>query len=174
MDDVSNNANGNPDENSNVVSSDGKQVSPDSAAPPVANGQTNRRSAIETFLRGLEYVNHLTVSDEVQVRASDKATSYALLILSLVTVVSLVYPIMEPHRLPLLLACDVLVGAVIFFYIVNRFGILTTLQSRQALLCWQLMQGSMFFGIFLTINLALLVGLIVGSTHMDIQVPPPN
>ena len=135
---------------------------------------TQRRSPVETFLKGIKYVNDLTVSEQVQVRDTDRATSYFLLICSLVTVVSLVVPMMAPQRMPLLLVCDVLVGAMIFYYIVNRFGILTTLPARQALLCWQLMQGSLFFGIFFTINLALLVGMIVSSTHIDVQVPPPN
>ena len=145
-----------------------------SEASEQVSGRIQRRPVLETFFSSLAYINKLVVNDDVSVRDSDKATSYFLLICSLATVVALVTPMLAPQRLPLLLVCDVLVGAMIFMYIAHRLGIITTLTDRQAFLSWQLMQGTFFFGIFITINIALFLGLILTSTHVEMSVAPPH
>ncbi len=127
-------------------------------------GIVQRRSRWYSSLAALRYINSLSKDDDVRVRDSDRATSISLLIGAIFTVVSLIVPQLAPHRVPLVLACDALVGVMLLFYVANRFGILNTLSPRQALLTWQLLMGATFLGIFLTINFALLVALEVSHT----------
>lgn len=123
-----------------------------------------RRPLIRACVDSFHYVNSISQDEAVKVRDSDRATSIWLMIVSLFTCGAMVIPPLAQFRMPLLVVCDLLIGASIFFYIANRFGILGTFNPRQALLSWQLMMGATFFGIFLTINLALLLGFIVVLT----------
>jgi hypothetical protein len=132
-------------------------------------GIVQRRSRWYSSLAALRYVNSLSKDDDVRVRDSDRATSIFLLISAILTVVSLVVPQLAPHRVPLVLVCDALVGVMLVFYVANRFGILNTLSPRQALLTWQLLMGASFLGIFMTINFALVIALVV--SHSSIEEP---
>ncbi|HEY9679674.1 MAG TPA: hypothetical protein V6C76_16845 [Drouetiella sp.] len=123
-----------------------------------------RRSRWYSSLAALRYVNSLSKDDEVRVRDSDRATSIFLLISAILTIVSLLLPQLAPHRVPLVLVCDALVGAMLMFYVANRFGIINTLSPRQAILTWQLLKGAAFLGIFLTINFVLVIALQVSHT----------
>jgi hypothetical protein len=141
-------------------------------------GIVQRRSRWYSSLAALRYVNSLSKDDDVRVRDSDRATSIFLLISAILTVVSLVVPQLAPHRVPLVLVCDALVGVMLVFYVANRFGILNTLSPRQALLTWQLLMGASFLGIFMTINFALVIALVVSHSSIEdprtptLQVPP--
>jgi hypothetical protein len=133
-------------------------------------GITQRRSRWHSSLTAFRYVNSLSRDDEVKVRDTDRATSIALLVVSILTVLSLIIRPFSTHRLDLLLVCDLLVGASLIFYVANRFGILSTLPPRQALLAWQLMMGAGFIGVFTTINLAVIIALAVANTpQIDIR-----
>jgi hypothetical protein len=123
-----------------------------------------RRPLIRACLDSFSYVNSISQDEAVKVRDSDRATSIWLMIVSIVTVGAMLIEPLAPHRMPLLVVCDILIGMSIFYYIANRFGIIGTFNPRQALLSWQLMMGATFFGIFLTINLALLLGIVVVLT----------
>ncbi|MGD9679978.1 MAG: hypothetical protein AB7W16_02230 [Candidatus Obscuribacterales bacterium] len=131
------------------------------ARDAAAEGILKRRKVLTACLESLDYVRNISQDEAVKVRDSDRATSLTLLIIALLTVVAMLVEPLAQHRVPLLLTCDVLIGVTIFAYLGHRFGILTTFSPRQALLAWQLMLGSTFFGIFITINLALLFGLVV-------------
>lgn len=126
-----------------------------------AEGVFKRRPVWKACLDAYTYVSSISQDEGVKVRDSDRATSIALLITSLAAVGGMVYEPLAPHRMALILSCDALIGLSIFYYIGNRFGIIGTFNPRQALLAWQLMMGATFFGVFLAINLALLLGLIV-------------
>lgn len=127
-------------------------------------GVFKRRSLFKASMESFKYVSSISQDEAVKVRDSDRATSIALLITSIATVAAMVIKQAAAHRIPLLIACDVLIGASILIYLGNRFGILTTFNPRQALLSWQLMMGAAFLGIFLTINLALILGTFVMQT----------
>jgi hypothetical protein len=141
-----------------------------------------RRSRWQSSLAALRYVSSVSQDSEVKVRDSDKATGMALLVVCLATFVLLLFPLMsstwpqlaplEPvmvsQQLPFLFICDILVGAVLLFYVANRFGIVTTLTPRQAVLTWQLMLGTALLGIHMAINLAILIGVVVANTHIDV------
>lgn len=137
-------------------------------------GIVQRRSRWYSSLAALRYVNSLSKDDDVKVRDSDRATSISLLIGAICTIVSLVVPQLAPHRVPLVLACDALVGVMLLFYVANRFGILNTLSPRQALLTWQLLMGATFLGIFMTINFALIIALEVSHTSIDRPLASPQ
>ena len=129
-----------------------------------SEGVFKRRSLWKASMASFKYVNSISQDEAVKVRDSDRATSIALLITSIGTVLAMLIKQAAAHRIPLLIACDVLIGASILIYLGNRFGILTTFNPRQALLSWQLMMGAAFLGIFLTINLALILGTYVVHT----------
>ncbi len=136
------------------------------AATPAAPADPGfkRRSLWQSTVESLNYVNGIAQDEAIKVRDTDRATSIALLITSIITLGAMLWEPAAPHRMPLLLACDALIGASIMLYLGNRFGILTTFTPRQALLAWQLMTGSTFLGIFITINLALILGVAVVTT----------
>jgi len=123
----------------------------------------NRKSRWYSSLTAFRYVSTLSKDDDVRIRDSDRATGLFLLIATAVTAMSLLLPQLASHRLAFVLASDTLLGAMLLLYVANRFGILNTLNARQALLCWQLVMGAAFLGIFLTINLAVAVAFIVSS-----------
>lgn len=121
----------------------------------------NRRSRWGSSLAALRYVSSVQKDEEIKVRDSDKATAISLLLCCAGALVCLVVPGFEMHRVTFVLAADALVGLSLLMYVANRFGIVTTFQPRQALLTWQLMLGSSLLGIFLTINLALIITAVI-------------
>lgn len=162
------------------------------STPPPSTEQTlklgaedliKRRSRWQSSLAALRYVGSIASDDEVKLRESDRSTSLWLLIVCFFAFLSIVLPYMVPsdqaglgsfvgwmttQRVPLTLGADALIGALLLFYVANRFGIVTTLTPRQALLSWQLMLGSSLLGIFLTLNLALLCWVLAEHTHIVI------
>lgn len=138
--------------------------------PPRApvDSVVNRRSRWISAMAALSYVNSVSRDEEIKTRDSDRATSIALFICCVAAFACLVVPALENYRIGFVLAADVLVGVAMLMYVANRFGVITTFQPRQALLTWQLMLGSSLLGIFLTINLALLLALLVQNTRIVI------
>jgi len=137
-----------------------KRPGDDTKTALASQGVLKRRKLFRACLDSFRYVNSISQDEAVKVRDSDRATSIWLMIVSIFTVLAMLFEPLAPHRMPLLVACDVLIGISILYYIANRFGIIGTFNPRQALLAWQLMMGATFFGIFLTINLALILGLV--------------
>lgn len=133
-----------------------------------ADSVVNRRSRWVSSLSALRYVSSVAKDDEIKVRDSDRATAIALLICCFAALACLVIPQLEAHRIDFVLAADALVGLALLMYVANRFGIVTTFQPRQALLTWQLMLGSSLLGIFLTINLALILAALLQNTRIVI------
>jgi hypothetical protein len=126
----------------------------------------NRRSRWSSSLAALRYVSTVQKDNEIKVRDSDKATAISLLLCCAVALVCLVVPGFEAFRITFVLAADVLVGLCLMMYVANRFGIVTTFLPRQALLTWQLMLGSSLLGIFMTINLALIIASIIQNSRV--------
>jgi MFS family permease len=129
-----------------------------------------RRSRWLSSLAALRYVSGVQKDNEIKVRDSDKATAISLLLCCAAALVCLVVPGFEAYRVTFVLAADVLVGISLLAYVANRFGIVTTFLPRQALLTWQLMLGSSLLGIFLTINLAMIIASVIQNTK--IIIPP--
>lgn len=132
-------------------------------------GIAARRSRWESSFAAFRYINSLGRDEEVKVRDSDRATTIFLLLASILTVLSLFIKPIAGMRLQFVLICDALVGVMLIFYLANRFGIVNTLTPRQALLAWQLIVGAAFLGIFMTINLAVVIGMVIANTSVDIR-----
>ena len=126
----------------------------------------NRRSRWISAMAALRYVNSVSGDEEIKVRDSDRYTSIALLVCCVLSLICLVVPEFEAQRIGCVIAADVLVGLALLMYVANRFGVVTTFQPRQALLTWQLMLGSSLLGIFMTINLALILAVLVQNMHI--------
>jgi len=141
----------------------------ESAEDPLAGGINLRRSRWATSADALRYIGTLTRTDGVKIRDSDRATSIALLIVTILTIISPWVRQLAHMRATLFILCDIFIALVIFFYAVNRFGIINTLTPRQAILCWQLMLVFIYVGVFLTVNMGYVIGLVVANT--SIQIP---
>ncbi len=126
-------------------------------------GFAQRRSRWQSSFAALKYVTALANDNEIKIRDTDRATSIALLIVSILTVLSLIVRPFAPYSINLLAVVDLLAGASLSFYLANRFGILTTLPPRQALLIWQLVLGSIFIGMFVAINIGVAAAFVFAS-----------
>lgn len=148
----------------------GKSESMQETTKASADSVINRRSRWLSSLAALRYVSGIQKDEEIKVRDSDKATAISLLLCCAAALVCLVVPGFEAYRVTFVLAADALVGISLLMYVANRFGIVTTFLPRQALLTWQLMLGSSLLGIFMTINLAMIIASVVQNTK--IILPP--
>jgi len=129
-----------------------------------AEDMVKRRSRWQSSMAAIRYVSSVSRDNEVKIRDTDRATSICLLIVVFVALLSLTVPILAAQRVPMVIAVDVLVGLSLLYYVANRLGIVTTFTPRQALLSWQLMLGSSLVGIYMAINLAVIIGLAVANT----------
>jgi len=142
-----------------------------SAAPailpsaPEVDGMSQRRSPWASSLAALKYIGDASATDEVQVRTSDRVTVIALLICCIAEVLSLTYTPMADLRLAFIVISDIVLAVAVVMFIVYRLGILSSLGKRQAIICWQLMMGCIFLGIFLCVNVAAGVALSVSSMY---------
>lgn len=152
-----------------------------------AEDMIKRRTMWQSSLAALRYVSSLTRDNEVKIRDSDRATARALLLVCAFALLTLILPLlatsneppalqrfllwMNSQRTPIVGAADVLVGIALLRYVANRFGIMTTLTPRQALLCWHLMLGASLLGIFMAINLAIACWVAVDNSYSRIVIP---
>jgi hypothetical protein len=135
----------------------------DSAEFPV-----KRKSRWASSLLALQYVSSISKDNFVRLRVSDRVTSIFLLLAVIAAVLSLVLRPLSDIRIPVACLCDALVGIMLLLYMANRFGVLTTLPPRQALLAWELILVSCIVGIFLTVNFFILVAVLVSATSLPL------
>lgn len=128
-------------------------------------GAAQRRSPWQSSMAAIQYVGQASATDEVQVRTSDRVTVIALLICCIAEVLSLVYTPMAGMRLAFIAISDIVLAVAVTMFLVYRLGILSSLGKRQALICWQLMMGCIFLGIFLCVNVAAGVALGVSAMY---------
>ena len=137
----------------------------DEVASPALQGAAQRRSPWQSSMAAIQYVGQASATDEVQVRTSDRVTVIALLVCCIAEVLSLVYTPMASMRLAFIAISDVVLAVAVTMFLVYRLGILSSLGKRQALICWQLMMGCIFLGIFLCVNVAAGVALGVSAMY---------
>lgn len=135
------------------------------ATAKAAEGAALRRSPWQSSMAAIQYVGQASATDEVQVRTSDRVTVIALLTCCIAEVLSLVYTPMASMRLAFIAISDVVLAVAVTMFLVYRLGILSSLGKRQALICWQLMMGCIFLGIFLCVNVAAGVALGVSAMY---------
>jgi hypothetical protein len=122
------------------------------AAAKVLGDISMRRSPWKSSLAAIRYVHGAAKTDHVQIRTSDRMTIIALLFFCIAEVLSLVYSPLHGFRFAFMSCCDFILGTCIVLFLIYRVGILSALNTRQALICWQLMMGCIFLGIFLCLN----------------------
>jgi hypothetical protein len=120
-----------------------------------------RSSPLASSWAALQYVSSISRDNYVRLRVSDRVTSVALLLASIMAVLSVVFHPLARIRLPLAITCDFLVGVMILLYLINRLGILIVLSPREALLTWQLIVVACVFGIFITVNIGMFIAILV-------------
>ena len=102
-----------------------------------------RRGGFRNVFSAIRHVNDASATESVKQRISDYVTIglVVVCILSLVAAVALPVPA-GLKLLPLIFT----IGAVIF-YIINRLGIIVSLNSRQALIVWQILIAAFWLGV---------------------------
>jgi hypothetical protein len=135
---------------------------------PEPSGINQRRSRWETSGKALKYLGSISRDDGLKIRDTDRATSIALLTATILIVISPWVTPLGTVRPILVVVCDILVGAMMFFYIANRFGIINTFSPRQALLTWQLMLVFAYVGVYIAINMAVIIGFAVSNTSIQL------
>jgi len=121
----------------------------------------NRRPAWRSSMAAFQYVSALKKDEEVRIRDSDRSSGLFLLLSCAITLLAMFIPGLAPGRLPLMVLSDVIVGVMLSIYMINRFGILSTMNKRQALLASQLLIGMAFLGVFIALNIAAIIAMIV-------------
>ena len=124
---------------------------------------SKRRSPWESSAAAWRYVQDAARTDNIQLRTSDRVTIIALLVCCILEVLSISYAPLSGMRLPIVICCDVVLGICSVLFLIYRMGILCSLSPRQALVCWQLMMGCVFWGIFLCINVGVGVAFAVSN-----------
>jgi hypothetical protein len=152
-----------------------KTNQPDGDASPVSQGENitsggshaQRRSQWQASLDALAYINSLNKKSELKIRDSDHITALALFCASLATVLCLLLHKLSGLNLQLTLLCDLFLGIALIVYVSNRLGILTAMGPRQALLTWQLIKAFSFVGVFITLNLAIILSLVLACAPLS-------
>jgi hypothetical protein len=126
-----------------VADADSPEENKAADAESVPGGRAQRRPSITTFLLALKHINDASTTENVKQRFSDYVT-IALVVLCIVSLVMAVCVPVPPgiKLLPLVFT----VGAVIF-YIINRLGIMISLNARQALIVWQILVAGFWLGV---------------------------
>ncbi|HEY9790345.1 MAG TPA: hypothetical protein V6D22_08100 [Candidatus Obscuribacterales bacterium] len=103
-----------------------------------------RRGGFRNVFSALKYVNDASATESVKQRISDYVTIglVVMCIFSLVAAVALPGVSFGLKLLPLVFT----IGAVVF-YIINRLGIIVSLNSRQALIVWQILIAAFWLGV---------------------------
>ena len=111
-----------------------------------------RRSPWKSSIAAIKYVHGAAKTDYVQIRTSDRVTVIALLFFCIAEILSIVYSPLYGFRFAFMCCCDIILGTCIVLFLVYRIGILSALNTRQAIICWQMMMGCIFLGIFICLN----------------------
>ncbi len=125
--------------------------------PKLEPGMSQRRGNWTTTLAAISYINSFGKNSEFKTRQSDRLTSLTLYLTSIAMIICLVFHKLSGFSFQLTVLCDLILGISLIFYVSHRLGILTTLPPRQAALVWQLLKAFVFIGIFITVNLDLII-----------------
>jgi hypothetical protein len=103
----------------------------------------SRRAPILNLGGALKYILNLSTGDKIKQRFSD----YVTIVLVIVCVAALVGAVALPLSPQLKLIPLLLTVMAVVFYIVNRLGIIISLNARQAMIIWQILVASFWLGV---------------------------
>jgi len=121
---------------------------------PAARPQTDsalRRSRWKSSLDAYKRLAKLSTMPRRQFRDSDRVTATLLTISVVLLCVMLVIPL--PVAIPFVALGDVLLFITLIFFLANRFGIITHLSDRDAVLVSDLMTGMLLLGLLFASNI---------------------
>ncbi len=125
-----------------------------------------RRPPWKSTLDAMTYIQKISKSEEINIRNTDRITSITLLTSSILAILSMVLAPISDFRPLAITICDILFGVTLVLYSTNRFGILTALSPRQALITWELIVAAGFIGTYLTLNFGAIIALyFAGISH---------
>jgi len=102
-----------------------------------------RRGGFRNVFSAIRHVNEASATESVKQRVSDYITIGLVVVCIFSLVLAVALPVAPGLKLlPLILT----IGAVIF-YIINRLGIIVSLNSRQALIVWQILIAAFWLGV---------------------------
>ena len=112
---------------------------------PVHTGcpHSSRRAPIWNLGGALKYILNVSTADKIKQRLSD----YITIILVVVCVASLVAAVALPVSPQLKLIPLLLTVIAVIFYIINRLGIIVSLNTRQAIIIWQILVAGFWLGV---------------------------
>lgn len=116
--------------------------------------QRPRESLFGSLLSSAKYLQTAhSETDVVRLRKSDRITHLLLIFALFIVVAAQFFP--DQKNICTILA-DLLMAVILLAFLSLRFGVLKTLQPRQAVLTWQLILGSFVLGMFLAFNIRML------------------
>ncbi len=102
-----------------------------------------RRGGFRNVFSAIKHVSEASATESVKQRVSDYITIGLVVVCILSLVLAVVLPVAAGLKLlPLILT----IGAVVF-YMINRLGIIVSLNSRQALIVWQILIAAFWLGV---------------------------
>jgi hypothetical protein len=122
---------------SNNSSVNRSNVSPNKAGDP------KRRAAMWNLGGALKYILNQSGDEKVKQRFSD----YITVILVIICVAALVGAVALPLSPQLKLIPLLLTVVAVISYIINRLGIIVSLNARQAMIIWQILVASFWLGV---------------------------
>ena len=144
------------------------QPNQETAQNPKASGTyPKRRSSWQSGWDALVYILKLSKRSDLKIRHSDRVTELSLLAATTAAILCLLLHKLSGGSLEIMLLCDFFLGVSLIIYVFNRLGILTALPARQAMLTWQLIQSFTFVGIFIAINAAIVLSIILSSVSLS-------
>lgn len=112
----------------------------------------NRRSRWRSSYEAFQYLAETYAKEDVKTRYSDKVTNICLLISIALATGWVLYPTIG---IALSIPLELCLATSIVFYICNRFGVLSTLNQRQAVLVTELLAAVFLFAVLVTVNFEL-------------------
>jgi hypothetical protein len=134
--------------------------------PELRPPQFQRRPPWKSTLAAMSYVQKISKNEDITIRNTDRITSILLLTSSIMAILSMVVAPLADVRPLAISLCDVFFGVSLAIYVTNRFGILTALSPRQALITWELVVAAGFVGTYLTLNFGTIIAIYFAhATH---------
>ncbi len=115
------------------------------------SNKKQRRSCWHSSLAALQFINECYRGSDAKTRKMDHITNILIILAITLTTFCILFP--KQNQI-LYLFSDFFIGTSIIFYIVNRFGIVTTLDKRQAVLIAELLLGFICLGLYIASNFA--------------------
>ena len=118
------------------------------------NMKAQRQSVADGVFGSVKHLQEAHATGLSSIRKTDRI-SQIILLLAIVAVAAA--QVMPAEQFAVMLIADALLALSLCAFLALRFGVLRSLQARQAILVWQLILGAFLLGLFLAFNLKMFV-----------------